>query len=67
MIAPRPMRVIAGEQDHIFPAEGVRQQFETLERAYAVWDAEDQVSLSIHPGGHAYNVALASEWFGEYV
>lgn len=67
LIAPRPMRVIAGEQDPIFPAEGVRQQFETLKRAYALWDAPDKVSLSFHPGGHAYNIAMAKAWFGAHL
>jgi dienelactone hydrolase len=67
LIAPRPLRIIAGEQDPIFPAEGVRQQFETLKRAYALWDADDKVSLTFHPGEHAYNIPMAKAWFGAYL
>lgn len=67
LIAPRPMRVIAGERDPIFPIEGVRQQFETLKRAYKLWDAEDRVSLTVHPGGHGYNHAMSHEWFGQWL
>ncbi|MBN1562620.1 MAG: hypothetical protein JXA10_02195, partial [Anaerolineae bacterium] len=44
LFAPRPFRVIAGELDHIFPLEGVRQQFETVQRAYDLHGAGDRCS-----------------------
>lgn len=67
LMAPRPLRIIAGELDPIFPAEGVRQQFETLKEAYALLQVKNQVSLRFHPGGHTYDLALAAEWFGAYL
>jgi dienelactone hydrolase len=67
LLAPRPVRIIAGERDPIFPVEGVRQQFETLRRAYGLHDAEDRCSLAVHPGEHAYNRALSHEWFARWL
>ena len=50
LLAPRPMRVIAGERDPIFPIEGVREQYRTAERAWALANAPECISLSVHPG-----------------
>jgi dienelactone hydrolase len=67
LIAPRPMRIIAGERDPIFPIEGVRQQFETLKRAYDLLGAPEHLSLTVHPGEHAYNHRMSHEWFGQWL
>lgn len=67
MIAPRPLRAIAGEHDPIFPVAATREQFKTVERAYAVFGAGEQCSLAVHPGAHAYNHAMSREWFGRWL
>lgn len=67
LIAPRPLRVIAGEHDPLFPVEGVREQFETVKAAYAWHNALERCSLAIHPGGHAYNHQLSHEWFDKWL
>ena len=50
LLAPRPMRVIAGERDPIFPIAGVREQYRTAERAWALANAPERLSLSRAPG-----------------
>lgn len=67
LVAPRPFRAIAGEQDQIFPVQAVRDEFETVKRAYGLLGAEDRCSLAIHPGPHAYNRAMSHEWFGKWL
>jgi len=67
LIAPRPLRIIAGEQDEIFPIAGVREQFETARRAYRLLGAEDRLSLAVHPRGHGYDQGLAREWFDAWL
>ena len=62
LIAPRPVQIISGEQDHIFPIEGVREQYDVLERIYQVFHAEDNCQLSIHDGGHRFNYNLMADW-----
>jgi hypothetical protein len=67
LIAPRLFRAIAGEHDPIFPIEGVREQFETVRRAYQLLGVEEKCSLAVHPGEHAYNHALSHEWLGKWL
>jgi dienelactone hydrolase len=64
LLAPRPLRFINGEQDPIFPIGAVREQYETVKRAYALMNVSDKLSLSVHSGAHAYNHAYSREWFG---
>jgi dienelactone hydrolase len=65
--APKPLRFINGEHDPLFPIEATRAEFETVRRAYAIYDAEDHCSLAVHPGGHAYNHALSHAWFKDWL
>lgn len=67
MIAPRPLRIIAGEKDDIFPVEGVREQLETVRRAYGVLKVKDKCSLAIHLKEHQYSHSLAYEWFSKWL
>jgi hypothetical protein len=66
-LAPRPFRAIAGEQDDIFPIAEVRDQFETVRRAYSLLDAEDRCSLAVHGGPHAYSHKLAADWLDQWM
>ncbi len=54
LIAPRPFRAIAGEQDPIFPIAHVRAAFERLQRIYAAAGAADDCSLYAGAGGHRF-------------
>jgi dienelactone hydrolase len=67
LIAPRPMRFIAGERDPIFPLEGAKEQFETVQRAYDLLGASDHCSLAVHPGAHGYNFDLSLDWFSRWL
>jgi hypothetical protein len=67
LIAPRPLRFIQGERDPIFPLPAAQEQFETVKRAYALLGAEDQLSMTVHPGAHAYHHGFAQEWFGRWL
>ena len=67
LLAPRPLRVIAGERDPIFPIAGVREQYRTAERAWALADAPERLSLAVHPGEHAYHHASSHDWFRRWL
>ncbi len=67
LIAPRPLRFIAGERDPIFPLKGVQEQFETVRSAYQLLGVADRCSLTIHPGEHAYNIPMSREWLGQWL
>jgi cephalosporin-C deacetylase-like acetyl esterase len=52
LIAPRPIAVIAGELDPIFPIHGVREGYATLEKIYRAEGAEDRCRLVVTPREH---------------
>ena len=66
-LAPRPFRAIAGEHDDLFPVAQVREQFETVRRAYRLLGTADRCSLAVHPGPHAYSHILAAEWLRRWM
>ena len=67
LLAPRPMRVIAGERDPIFPIAAVHEQYATAQRAWALAGAPDRLSLAVHPGEHAYHHASSHLWFRRWL
>ena len=52
LIAPRPIAVIAGVEDPIFPIDGVKEAYGTLTEIYRAAGAEDQHRLEITPKAH---------------
>jgi len=54
LIAPRPLVIVAGKDDDIFPIDGVKKAFATAEKQYAAANAEDKISLVIGNGGHRF-------------
>lgn len=59
LFAPRPVVVVAGETDEIFPLHGVRTAYAQLERIYAAAGAADRCRLVIGQGGHRFYAADA--------
>jgi dienelactone hydrolase len=54
LVAPRPMLIVAGQDDEYFPVEGVRQAYAELEKVYAAAGARTNVELYVGEGGHRY-------------
>ncbi len=52
LIAPRKLLVIAGEEDYIFPIDGVRGGFETVKKIYARAGAPENCKMVTTPKGH---------------
>jgi cephalosporin-C deacetylase-like acetyl esterase len=67
LIAPRPVRFIAGQKDHIFDIKGVYEQFAVVQGVYAGLNAEEHCSLSVHPQGHAFKFEPSREWFDRWL
>jgi dienelactone hydrolase len=59
LFAPRPVVVVAGQDDGIFPIDGVRSVFEQLQRIYAAAGAEEACHLVVGEGGHRFYAADA--------
>ena len=54
LVAPRPVVIVAGKEDGIFPIKGVRKAFQDLKRIYRALDAEEHCHLVIGEGGHRF-------------
>ncbi len=54
LIAPRPLVVVAGTEDPIFPFPAVQRTYETIAAIYAAAGAPDNCRLVIGQGGHRF-------------
>lgn len=66
LIAPRPMLIIAGKHDPIFPIEGVYEAYEKLQAIYAEFGAQDNLELYVGPEDHRYYKARVWDFFAEH-
>ena len=52
LIAPRNLVVVTGEIDEIFPIDGVKDVFGTVQEIYKAAGVEDKCRLVTTPKGH---------------
>ena len=57
--APKPIVIVAGKEDDIFPIDAVKQAFERLKKIYIAAGAGDNCQLVIGNGGHRFYAADA--------
>jgi dienelactone hydrolase len=54
LFAPKPVVIVAGEQDTIFPIQAVRKSFADLQKIYRAFGAEERCHLVVGAGGHRF-------------
>lgn len=54
LIAPRPLVVVAGKEDGIFPIAGVRRAMDTIQSIYSAAGAPDKCRLVLGDEGHRF-------------
>jgi dienelactone hydrolase len=59
LFAPKPVVLVAGRTDPIFPLPGVRRAFRHLKAIYAGAGASDRCHLVVGPEGHRFYADLA--------
>ena len=65
LVAPRPLLIIAGEQDSIFPIKGVKIAFDKAQQIYQAAGKPDLVELYVGPEGHRYYKARVWDFVRE--
>ena len=65
LIAPRPVLIIAGVKDTIFPIDAVREGFTALKRIYTDAGAADRLELFEGDEGHRYYAKRVWDFFSE--
>jgi len=59
LFAPKPVVVVAGKEDEIFPIGAVRKAFRDLKKIYRAAGAENRCRLVVGPEGHRFYAELA--------
>jgi len=54
LFAPKPVVLVAGKDDDIFPIQATRRAFKALQRIYAACGAGDRCHLVVGNGGHRF-------------
>lgn len=54
LFAPKPVVIVAGEKDPIFPISATRRAFRNLRRVYSTCGAGNRCHLVVGPGGHRF-------------
>jgi dienelactone hydrolase len=54
LFAPRPMVIVSGKNDEIFPIKSARSQFSKLKEIYRAAGAEEQCKLVVGPEDHRF-------------
>ncbi len=54
LIAPRPLVIVAGKADHLFPIKAVRSAYGKLKEIYADFGAEKSLKLVVGNEGHRF-------------
>lgn len=59
LIAPRPLVIVHGREDHLFPIRSTRRAFREVEATYGAAGAGKKCALVIGPAGHRFYAGLA--------
>jgi predicted esterase len=54
LFAPRPVVIVAGKEDPIFPIQGVRRAFRHLKKIYRACGAGTECHLVVGEEGHRF-------------
>jgi hypothetical protein len=54
LFAPKPVVIVAGRKDTIFPIKGARRGFSELRRIYAAFGAANRCRLVVGSEGHRF-------------
>ncbi len=67
MMAPRPLVIVAGREDRIFPIDHVQAGFEKVKAIYAAAGAPDNCRLVIGEEGHRFYAAQGWPVFEQFI
>jgi len=65
LIAPRPLIVVCGKDDKIFPLEGVKREFATVQKIYAAAGVPNNCALIVGEAGHRFYAAQSWPVYAE--
>ena len=54
LIAPRPLVIVSGAEDEIFPIKAAQKEFDNVKKIYRACGAEDKCQMVTGAGGHRF-------------
>ncbi|QDV69156.1 Abhydrolase family protein [Rosistilla carotiformis] len=66
LYAPRPVLLINGVEDPIFPIAGAREGLETLQQVYKLLGKPDNIQADFFDGGHAWSNNKTLEFLAQH-
>ena len=67
LIAPRPLTVLAGQKDEIFPLEAVKKSYATAKEIFGRAGAAENCNMVVMPEGHFWCPDVAWKAIGEEI
>lgn len=64
LFAPKPLCIIAGKRDWMFPIEGTRQVFQEISKIYSLFDASSNIRLVETDAEHGYSKEMREAAYG---
>lgn len=65
LLAPRPLFLESGTEDHIFPAEGFLKAVSQIKQAYAEQGTAERLQTDLFPGGHEVCGRFSYDWLAK--
>ena len=60
---PKPLMVISGSRDELFPLESIREAYAKMQRVWASQNAADALTTRLYDTPHEFNAAMQDEAF----
>lgn len=67
LIAPRPLLVVSGEKDPLFPIKAAQRAFESLHIIYRCFEVPDHLEAAWFDGAHTWHGAQAYPWLEKWL
>ncbi len=67
LIAPRPLLVVSGTEDDLFPVDAVESGYQELKKIYEIFGAVDKLDKDIYQGGHRFSDNKAFDWLEKWL
>lgn len=67
LIAPRPLLVESGTEDHIYPVEATEAAYQELRQVYELLEVPERLAKDIFRGGHRFSGRKAFTWLDRWL
>lgn len=67
LIAPRPLLIVSGTDDDLFPVDAVESGYRELKKVYDLLGVPERLDNDIYKGGHRFSDNKAFDWLDKWL